>query len=101
MAAAHRSAQARHRVIGFQEVDVDLGRGVRHAQQFVVVKIALHDTSSFDIQLRVHQRRQAVDYRTLHLLLGAGKVDDLGADAGGKLLLPNCCGSFGVYIPSG
>ena len=59
---------------------LDLGWRVADAQQLIVMEVTLRDAALVDVQRREHQGRQAIDHRSLDLVLGARQVDDRQAN---------------------
>ena len=74
-----RFAQARRRVIGFQKMDFDLRRRLRHSQHRVLMIVRLHDGPVFQRDF-LHHFAQAIYDRALHLSFGGTGIDDVAAN---------------------
>ena len=70
-------AQAGHGIIGLDEMHVDPGWGRGHAQERIVVEVALDDAALLERELTVHQGAQAIDHRSFDLIFRAAWIDDL------------------------
>ena len=72
-------AQSGRRVIGFQEMDFDAGRRLRHSQHWMLMIVRLPDRAVFQGNLLQHFA-QAIYHCALYLRLGRTGIDDVAAD---------------------
>src|ERR1017187_7558198 len=76
-------AEAGRGVFRLEEMHLDLGWRVGHANHRIFVVITLHDAAVLDVEFLKHQCADAVDNGAFDLVFGAAEVDDLLSDVTG------------------
>src|SRR6266404_4724012 len=78
-----RFAQARWRIIGLEEMNLDFRRSLRQAHWRILMEIALYRAAALDGDFVAHQVTQPLDDATLDFIEGAAGIDDLAAHVSG------------------
>src|SRR6266404_9185751 len=74
-----RFAQARWRIVGLEEMNLDFRRSLRQAHWRILMEIALYRAAALDGDLVAHQVTEPFDHAALDFIEGAAGIDDLAA----------------------